>query len=573
MTTINARDYQATGDGVTDDRQALQNAYDAVGQMGGGTLFIPAGRYRLGSYLSSGGLSWCLTLNRENVTIRGEANTRLLVDTTSPAAAFHLGGHLMRAAAVGGDPLRWYEHQALEYGNVPGSGAPLTPLVGSYEAGATELTLGGDALIVPGDWLLVRTGQLLPGRLGQPDGEFVEVGRVSGRTVYLLTPLSKPYAPEWFASGTTGLTSRAPTANPAPYGAAVVTDYLMAGLTVEDLSLVQLSGDYPLVIGGYAIEPTLRRLGLTGGGLSLGANIGLAVEGCSFMEPGPYWASADTCSTGARFTDCYVEDEGVSYLHLHEGTAHAEVRDCTVRCGSVPGAGPLVSVAARAYDVRILGNHLSGGGDNTALVNVDATCTGGGIIAGNVLRNSNRPRAIALADGASGWTVGDNDLGGLTAYVPPPNVWPSGTLALPATALDRHVGAPTFGPGPFTVSRWSLPAGGTQVIGAAFPCPPGWRSYDVWVGWWREAAGTGSVYWQVQGGHAASGQDLASNITTTGVGLTPIPIAAGSLAVTKINAVPLPTGGDLHQLLHLFRLVDTYPGGACVGWVELRRVG
>ncbi|HEX5709559.1 MAG TPA: Calx-beta domain-containing protein [Pyrinomonadaceae bacterium] len=43
--TLNLRDFGATGDGATDDGPALQRALDALASAGGGTLFVPAGRY------------------------------------------------------------------------------------------------------------------------------------------------------------------------------------------------------------------------------------------------------------------------------------------------------------------------------------------------------------------------------------------------------------------------------------------------------------------------------------------------------------------------------------------------
>ncbi len=40
-------DFGAVGYGVADDGPALQNALNAIGQAGGGTLFVPAGRYAM----------------------------------------------------------------------------------------------------------------------------------------------------------------------------------------------------------------------------------------------------------------------------------------------------------------------------------------------------------------------------------------------------------------------------------------------------------------------------------------------------------------------------------------------
>src|SRR5215203_6905225 len=45
--TINLRNFGAVGDGVTDDGPAFQKALDALAAAGGGTLFIPAGKYAI----------------------------------------------------------------------------------------------------------------------------------------------------------------------------------------------------------------------------------------------------------------------------------------------------------------------------------------------------------------------------------------------------------------------------------------------------------------------------------------------------------------------------------------------
>ncbi len=45
--TLNVKDYGATGDGVTDDAQSIRDCIDACYEVGGGTVYIPAGTYRL----------------------------------------------------------------------------------------------------------------------------------------------------------------------------------------------------------------------------------------------------------------------------------------------------------------------------------------------------------------------------------------------------------------------------------------------------------------------------------------------------------------------------------------------
>src|SRR5437867_2043274 len=45
----NVRDYGAKGDGVADDHSAIQAAIDAVRTSGGGVVWFPRGRYRVGA--------------------------------------------------------------------------------------------------------------------------------------------------------------------------------------------------------------------------------------------------------------------------------------------------------------------------------------------------------------------------------------------------------------------------------------------------------------------------------------------------------------------------------------------
>ena len=47
LNSFNLADFEPVGDGVADDGPALQRALDAVAQAGGGTLFIPAGLYKI----------------------------------------------------------------------------------------------------------------------------------------------------------------------------------------------------------------------------------------------------------------------------------------------------------------------------------------------------------------------------------------------------------------------------------------------------------------------------------------------------------------------------------------------
>jgi len=81
-TTFNVLDYGATGNGVTDDTRAIQQAIDAAAKAGGGEVYVPGGTYILSGPNNDGG---CLTL-KSNVTLSGEhrgATTLKLADGSS----------------------------------------------------------------------------------------------------------------------------------------------------------------------------------------------------------------------------------------------------------------------------------------------------------------------------------------------------------------------------------------------------------------------------------------------------------------------------------------------------------
>jgi hypothetical protein len=65
VTVFNLSDFGAVGDGETDDGPALQAALDALAEAGGGTLFVPAGRYAIVTPVTKdfGGLASPVTIS------------------------------------------------------------------------------------------------------------------------------------------------------------------------------------------------------------------------------------------------------------------------------------------------------------------------------------------------------------------------------------------------------------------------------------------------------------------------------------------------------------------------------
>src|SRR3954471_22357548 len=88
----NVRDFNAVGDGITDDRAKIQAAIDdAVSNNKGGILF-PAGTYRVSRVTVPGGL-WSLDLNSvQDFMVMGEGPKSIvkLVNTTSATGDWHV---------------------------------------------------------------------------------------------------------------------------------------------------------------------------------------------------------------------------------------------------------------------------------------------------------------------------------------------------------------------------------------------------------------------------------------------------------------------------------------------------
>jgi Pectate lyase superfamily protein/Carboxypeptidase regulatory-like domain len=87
---INLRDFGATGDGVADDGPAFQKALDALAAAGGGTLFVPEGKYAIKTPIVKD-----FTGFASSITIRGVESLTPLAPPTAPGSELSQGLDLL----------------------------------------------------------------------------------------------------------------------------------------------------------------------------------------------------------------------------------------------------------------------------------------------------------------------------------------------------------------------------------------------------------------------------------------------------------------------------------------------
>ena len=81
VTALNLRDFGAVGDGITNDGPALQAALDALAAAGGGTLFVPEGKYAITTLVMKNfaGLA-------SSITIKGVESLKAVSPPSAPGA-------------------------------------------------------------------------------------------------------------------------------------------------------------------------------------------------------------------------------------------------------------------------------------------------------------------------------------------------------------------------------------------------------------------------------------------------------------------------------------------------------
>jgi hypothetical protein len=189
--TTNVKDFGATGDGTTDDTQAFQRAIAATEH---GTLFVPAGRYKITDRLK---------ITNSNFVLRGAGEGHTVLFFAPPLGA------ILERAPDGGQALLTVRGEQ--------QGKKLATVVGAAERGEYTLQLSSTAGIAPGQMIRLRMtnppdnslgcalyanqGCLNAQRQQWAHGEIVdwavEVQEVRGNTITLVRPLRLDVRREW----------------------------------------------------------------------------------------------------------------------------------------------------------------------------------------------------------------------------------------------------------------------------------------------------------------------------------------------------------------------------------------
>lgn len=164
--TSDVKTYGATGDGVTDDTTAIQAAINAINAAGGGTVFFPAGTYKITATLSL----------LENVRLFGHAAK---IDYTAIPKTYTSGVANADTVAV----------RAL------GTYATSTPLTANAVAEESSVVVTSASGISAGDWVQIGSEELYPysGSFTVKKAEIKQVRSVSGTTINLTTTLYDNY--------------------------------------------------------------------------------------------------------------------------------------------------------------------------------------------------------------------------------------------------------------------------------------------------------------------------------------------------------------------------------------------
>ncbi len=293
----NVTDYEAVGNGTTDDTTAVSAAVSACRTAGGGTIYFPPGTYRIRTKI---------TIDFSNVTICGDGAT-IFYDPASIAYPTGDGCFLIHA----GD-------------DVPADQSALYDVSGSIAVGATSFTVAdaGVAADMAADlWLHLQetdVGAIGPNEIVTFD--WVQVRSVSGATVNVDAPFRTAF------SGTHSTVKYRRINN------------VVRNVAIRDLSfrITSASVTVALVTVGIAREVTLENLTFNtaaGNALATYRSADVIVRGCRMLTSATqvceFAATVGLTVSDCTFAEYDVQPADVALL-LSFGTAFFNVTGCRI---------------------------------------------------------------------------------------------------------------------------------------------------------------------------------------------------------------------------------------------------
>lgn len=386
----NVMEAGAKGDGVTDDRAAIQSAIDAA--VGGGIVYFPkpSAYYKLEATSNFSGLATHLRVYGSNISLIGQGSSTIRSDVAAAMVRFGPSNNFALQGLIAYDiePAARYEHT----------------ITLATEADATNFAVN--------DFVYIRTGQTLSSGINQPDAEINQIVVIDGAELTMRWPLCKAYAQEYFISGAAGLTSVAETGNPAILGVANATSTVSRNVEIAGINWVSTGGNSVFNNGcmvGYKFHHN------SGSCAGIFQSIGSFRDGViehnsvtiTDTNPSALWAfSADTGCSNISISWNDVVSRSVAMLHVHEGSSQVRIQGNSLHSTQKDADTNSISIRGRGYDISILDNLIINSGRAYGIY-VDDTCTGGGIIAGNTVQGGFKLSGIRYPD-ISAWVYGAN---------------------------------------------------------------------------------------------------------------------------------------------------------------------
>lgn len=513
---VNVRVYGAVGDGVTDDTAAIQAAIDAAGDAGGGTVYLPGGRYLVTQADAFGGGEWALSIISDNITFQGGPGAEII--TAQDTSLFWIDG-----ASKPNGTGDWLNHWLLDDSN-------LTLYEMSTAArGDDRITLStaSDASnFAAGDDIFIRTGQVNTHSTTDPDAELNQVLASNADTgaLTLRYPLTRPFAAENYPTG------HANAGNPAPFGVSKCTDRIVRNTAIRNLKLTSAATTEAMFAGchqdGLVIENCTMTCNTILMNMNVFRNFRFNNNVCIMDSEtsGDWWLATGVAATDGEIRgNTFWSTSPSANLHLH---CCGRVTLAGNRFGRVAATSyvmPCVHVRSRAYGLTIIDNQIDAPGTHGWGIYVGEECTGGGIIANNRI---NAVESVGI--GASGWMYGQNEC--------------TGSVSFYNDADDGHIAGGGVGPTVVqTISNW-LSEDEQSVTVGTIPAYSWVLGLDVYVQQAFNSDGTDLV--NVGRSGSASAYTANVDVSTTGRKTIALASEAGLIDTERTVLATYTNGGS-----------------------------